>query len=843
MASEPIGPYQIPKLLKDEPVATVSHSESLAVAINNGLGVVAGAAAAEVDAVEASIAALGPAWAPTRSLPGNADLNNYSIAPGLWRIRTPDTATILNLPPGMRSAGSLQNVVGDDASDIIRSQVVTEQGTSARTQWRTTVPGGWGPWKPVGTSGDPITEWHVFLAAGQSNMSGRGLVSATVGGKYVHTSIAQYGFKRRVLETATVPLDMHDTASGLSPATVFARNYLRGMPPHVGVLVVPAAHGGTGFTNSTTSLTWTPGVSADPANDLAAVAVQQTRDAIAAAKAAGAVVDLKGVLWHQGENNGSLSTAGYAAALDNLIGYFRTQLDSAFLPFVVGQMVPEGIIANSPGRANTDLAHQQTPGRVIYTGFAEATLGGHNPGDTTHMSKVGVDYIGRTYLDAYHRALANDGTEGVLPDNVAELDGSGKLPAVYFPDSIKPTTNGATPVGKGELLVNVDDYRLAGETTDGPAIGRAHTANKAVFFPRGKSHDSGFYENLYSGLYQNAVGPRIMAGTSAAPIQDAEPILWAQKYSSANRSTNPTEWDQGAIYGALHKQAGNAYGAAISGYVRHSSADGGQMIGVHGRGYAKLAESQVWGGWSYAWSPVGIVPHTVIGHEINIVNRGEDQGWKAGGGTGQHRGLVIVTADGSNPVTQGMFIGANSAAPNGLIHTGLKIEGAGIVASDAAISASSVANNELIQLEGAGSTSASTGVRFRGGWFRTGMSFTEASFANNAAILLGDTHRIVFGSGPGSNRYIGYDTSSTAVNFSNMNIAINGTKVLGPRRTGWGVATGTTSKAAFATYTAPTVSAAYTQAEVQAIANHLQVLSRNLAATQNDLIALGPFGA
>lgn len=47
---------------------------------------------------------------------------------------------------------------------------------------------------------------------------------------------------------------------------------------------------------------------------------------------------------------------------------------------------------------------------------------------------------------------------------------------------------------------------------------------------------------------------------------------------------------------------------------------------------------------------------------------------------------------------------------------------------------------------------------------------------------------------------------------------------------GWSAPTGTTSKSGFATYTAPTISASPTQAEVQAIADHLQALSRHMKA-------------
>lgn len=59
--------------------------------------------------------------------------------------------------------------------------------------------------------------------------------------------------------------------------------------------------------------------------------------------------------------------------------------------------------------------------------------------------------------------------------------------------------------------------------------------------------------------------------------------------------------------------------------------------------------------------------------------------------------------------------------------------------------------------------------------------------------------------------------------------------------TGWASATGTASRAAFATYTAPTISNPPTQAQVQAMATHIQVLSRTLKAIIDDLKTLQAF--
>ena len=252
-------------------------------------------------------------------------------------------------------------------------------------------------------SGEPTT-LHVFVAAGQSNMSGRGkpLEAPT------SPRILQYGANRRVIEPAPVVLDMVDTPSGTSPASFFAHNYLASQPSHVGVLLVPAARGGTAFTgspsNPAAAWTWTKGAAPAPEYALYERSVQQTLDAIDAAKAQGYHVILKGVLWHQGEGNGGITT--YAERFDPLVADYRTDLDHPTLPVLVGQMCPEGMEA-TPSKYNVDATHQDTPYRVPFTGFAPATWGGHNEGDTTHFSTVGTAHLGDTYVTAYTQAVGN----------------------------------------------------------------------------------------------------------------------------------------------------------------------------------------------------------------------------------------------------------------------------------------------------------------------------------------------------------------------------------------------------------------------------------------------------
>jgi hypothetical protein len=71
---------------------------------------------------------------------------------------------------------------------------------------------------------------------------------------------------------------------------------------------------------------------------------------------------------------------------------------------------------------------------------------------------------------------------------------------------------------------------------------------------------------------------------------------------------------------------------------------------------------------------------------------------------------------------------------------------------------------------------------------------------------------------------------------------INNTQVVGGRVTGWVAPTGTATRSTFATYAGQDVSVLYTEAEVQAIDDHVKVLSERLKALIDDLTTHGLIG-
>ncbi|MFF2245151.1 hypothetical protein ACFVTM_13335 [Arthrobacter sp. NPDC058130] len=439
---------------------------------------------------------------------------------------------------------------------------------------------------------------------------------------------------------------------------------------------------------------------------------------------------------------------------------------------------------------------------------------------TTYAAKS----VETSKLDASQKATAN---------GVASLDSGGKHPLAQVPDVVQ-TTSGAKPVGKGEVFVNTNDYAT---------IAAAHTARPDIATLSPGGVNVGSVGNIYGINYNKALGAYQQAGTAAAPTTDAAPIIWTHKYSAADRpGTEVNEWSQGA-YHQITKTGGGAYDAAITGYVRNQGG-AGQSIGIHGRATGYTVNSDVFGMWAYAASgDPATVPKSIIGMEIDMNNKNPDQGWMDGANVGASRGLIVVGADGSNPLTHGIQIGANSASPNGKFWTGLLMRANGTMPSGPN-SATQINNGEQIRLGGAtAGADAYNGVRFYQGNFTTGISFAEASFANGAAIVLGDTQRIIVGPGGAKSTYLGFDLTTSLANFNNLSIALNGVQVVKSRRTGWGAATGTVDRTAYAAYAAPTYAAAPTMSDMQTLANQVQANSRHLAALIQDLTTHGLIGA
>lgn len=274
--------------------------------------------------------------------------------------------------------------------------------------------------------GSAITDVQVIVGAGQSNMSGRG-TPAGVEFDPVDSRIFEFGSGASSITPAGVPLDMHDTPTGLSPLTTFAREYARTLPPTTALLLVPAAHGGTGFTTAA-PLTWDSTVSGGLYSDM----INQTLAAIAAAQDLwGVVPSLGALLWHQGEADGALTTAEYAAHLDALISNARTDLNTPNLPVIVGQMSSDWVAQNA-GPLRVQAAHIDTPARVSLTAFADSLPDTGREADLVHFGRTGVEHLGKTMFNALPVARANQDTFLIMPPpNLRAVKAGGVVTAYW----------------------------------------------------------------------------------------------------------------------------------------------------------------------------------------------------------------------------------------------------------------------------------------------------------------------------------------------------------------------------------------------------------------------------
>lgn len=82
----------------------------------------------------------------------------------------------------------------------------------------------------------------------------------------------------------------------------------------------------------------------------------------------------------------------------------------------------------------------------------------------------------------------------------------------------------------------------------------------------------------------------------------------------------------------------------------------------------------------------------------------------------------------------------------------------------------------------------------------------------------------------------------TTYEMTSGTIKIGGEQVLTSTRHGWTASTGTAQRSGFATYDAPDISASPTESEVQAIADALQHVTRELKALKDDLLTHGILG-
>lgn len=158
---------------------------------------------------------------------------------------------------------------------------------------------------------------HLYLLIGQSNMAGRGVI--TEQDHQPPPRVLKFT-KDKKWVAATDPLHFDKPIAGVGLGTTFGRVMAEDQPDVV-IGLIPCAVGGTSLSR------WQKG------GDLYKLALDRTREAMSEGI-------LKGVLWHQGENEAEeeAEAKSYGDRLAQMVRDLRQDLNAGEVPFVAGEL-------------------------------------------------------------------------------------------------------------------------------------------------------------------------------------------------------------------------------------------------------------------------------------------------------------------------------------------------------------------------------------------------------------------------------------------------------------------------------------------------------------------------
>ena len=276
--------------------------------------------------------------------------------------------------------------------------------------------------------------YDVFLLAGQSNVfSGEPYPNETTPDAILDASdsdifqVGRWDGENNQIVLAEEPLD-HLQSNGSRPAgykvgwgLAFAKKYKQDfLVEGRGIILVPSARGGSGLADNQ----WNKGNT--QYND----AISRVQTALNTSTGCEATCNnqLKGILWHQGEDDtySTVNANNYETSFLSMVDNFRTDLGDSNLPFVSGGMVEDWVIGDV--NRETVQTSLDITGERLYTGFADSTglTSIDNPNHFAARSVRGyptqdfnnVDTLGLAgrYFTAYQSAIINTGTTPPDPE-------------------------------------------------------------------------------------------------------------------------------------------------------------------------------------------------------------------------------------------------------------------------------------------------------------------------------------------------------------------------------------------------------------------------------------------
>ena len=221
----------------------------------------------------------------------------------------------------------------------------------------------------------------IYILIGQSNMSGRAKIE-----KQDKLPIPRFYLADASNEfiPAVHPLNAFSTirkglgGQRLNLGAAFAGAMLKKMPKGKSIGLLVQARGGSRIES------WAKGQRY----------YRELLKRITAVKTRGRI---RGILWHQGENN--FGQMGYLEKLTKLIADLRTDLAAPTLPFIVGQIRQDG---DELHVTNKQLA--EVPKQVKHTACVSAK--GLKTTDRWHFDSASIRQLGRRYAKVLQKQLS-----------------------------------------------------------------------------------------------------------------------------------------------------------------------------------------------------------------------------------------------------------------------------------------------------------------------------------------------------------------------------------------------------------------------------------------------------
>lgn len=222
------------------------------------------------------------------------------------------------------------------------------------------------------------TAFELYILIGQSNMAGRGPLTAEFQAQGNPRVFMLNRDKQWVPAKHPLHFDK-PKAAGVGPGLAFGMDMAE-TNPNVKIGLIPCAVGGTPIEH------WKPGAF-DPATK-----THPYDDALIRIKEAMKSGVIKGVIWHQGEaNSAENKSAIYIKQLKTLVKTLRREVGNSKLPFVVGEL---GRFRTQFTKFNIQLA--KVPTKIRFTALA-ISEGLDHKGDSTHFSSSSATELGHRF--------------------------------------------------------------------------------------------------------------------------------------------------------------------------------------------------------------------------------------------------------------------------------------------------------------------------------------------------------------------------------------------------------------------------------------------------------------